>query len=84
MHDADLTERDYPIDYAPKRKRRLTLLLEGHLTFGLFFYRTHFIRWQRLFTLISVIIFELLIEGLLFYGFEPYNSGHVKSTSTLD
>jgi len=53
------------------------------LTFGLFFYRNQFSRWLRLLTLLTVIVFELLLEGLLFYGLEPFNSGDEKSTQTL-
>jgi len=90
--DADLTEKSYAeennqnvtqietVQKVVKIKSEFVLLLEGHLTFGLFFYRNQFSRWLRLFTLLTVVVFELLLEGLLYYGFESYNSGREKST----
>mmetsp|Transcript_7943 Transcript_7943/g.7811 ORF Transcript_7943/g.7811 Transcript_7943/m.7811 type:complete len:386 (+) Transcript_7943:560-1717(+) len=64
-------------------KTELQALFEGHLTFGIVYYRPIFSRWTRLFTLITVLIFELLLEGLLLFGFEDINSGSDESTETL-
>ncbi|CAG9320588.1 unnamed protein product [Blepharisma stoltei] len=64
-------------------KYELEELIEGHLTFGLFYYRSSFTRIARLFTLIVVIIFELLLEGLLYFGFEDIKSGNETATQTL-
>ncbi|CAG9312681.1 unnamed protein product [Blepharisma stoltei] len=61
----------------------LQSLLEGHLLFGLIYFRNHFPRAIRLFILITVIVFELLLEGLLIYGFENISKGKSASTETL-
>lgn len=56
-------------------------LLEGHLTFGLYIYRKDFARWLRVLIISSVLVFQLLIEGLLFHASTDYNSG-TENTST--
>jgi len=89
----DLTEKSYvdhvsasaekSIKINAEPKGELEELIEGHLTFGLIFYRPTFTRFARLFTLLTVLMFELLVEGLLFFGFENTNSGSVEASSTL-
>ncbi|CAG9320576.1 unnamed protein product [Blepharisma stoltei] len=46
------------------------MMLEDHLALGLIIYRPSFTRVIRLFTLVVIIIFELLLEGLLLFGSE--------------
>eukprot|EP00358_Blepharisma_japonicum_P006710 CAMPEP_0202940370 /NCGR_PEP_ID=MMETSP1395-20130829/486_1 /ASSEMBLY_ACC=CAM_ASM_000871 /TAXON_ID=5961 /ORGANISM="Blepharisma japonicum, Strain Stock R1072" /LENGTH=1151 /DNA_ID=CAMNT_0049634821 /DNA_START=1761 /DNA_END=5216 /DNA_ORIENTATION=- len=64
-------------------KYELQELIEGHLTFGLFYYRPTFTRIARLFTLVVAIIFELLLEGLFYFGSEDINSGSEAATQIL-
>jgi len=58
-----LTEKSY-LEYVVEKpigivenKYELQELLEGHLTFGIFFYRENFPRFSRLFTLLTVLAF---------------------------
>ncbi|CAG9324923.1 unnamed protein product [Blepharisma stoltei] len=88
----DLTENSYAQPVAAETKvekpedeskTELAELIEGHLIVGLVYYRSNFSRWARLFTLTTIIIFELLLEGLLLFGFENTDSGSSASTETL-
>ncbi|CAG9320609.1 unnamed protein product [Blepharisma stoltei] len=88
--DIDLTENsvveqiEAPIEKPePEVKYELQELIEGHLVFGLIYYRPIFSRVARVFTLIVAIVFELLLEGLLYYGSEDINSGSETATQTL-
>ncbi|CAG9332443.1 unnamed protein product [Blepharisma stoltei] len=56
-------------------KKNCITLLEGHLVLGLWIYREDFLRYQRIFVLLTVIFWEMLLEGLWFYSFEDYKSG---------
>ncbi|CAG9311880.1 unnamed protein product [Blepharisma stoltei] len=62
-------------------KRKALIMIEGHLAFGLVFYRSEFSRVLRLLTLTAIIIFELLLEGLFLYGFETIDEGSQKSST---
>ncbi|CAG9319790.1 unnamed protein product [Blepharisma stoltei] len=64
-------------------KTELALLFEGHLVFGLIYYRKNYSRKARLFVLGTVIVFELFLEGLLLYVFENTKSGFSASAETL-
>ncbi|CAG9326216.1 unnamed protein product [Blepharisma stoltei] len=92
--EIDLTENSFAFQVAgvvekpqaqtvEATKTELQALFEGHLTFGIIYYRPIFSRWTRLFTLITILLFELLLEGLLLFGFEDINSGSEESTETL-
>ena len=74
---------DYAIQYKPKpqkvRKHCCKLLVEGHLLFGLPVFRTEFTRVFRLLTLLTLLVFELLLEGLLMMGFEDTEDGQSAS-----
>ncbi|CAG9320600.1 unnamed protein product [Blepharisma stoltei] len=69
----------------PKKEanRNLQILIEGHLALGVLYHCPSFSRLARLFTFVVVVIFELLLEGLLYFGFEDTDSGSEKSTQTL-
>ena len=58
-------------------------MLEGHLLFGLFIYRPIFSRFRRVLTLFSIIMLQLLLEGLLIKGVENYNKGTNMSTQHI-
>lgn len=77
---------DYAVQYKPKpkeiRKHWCKVLIEGHLLFGILVYRTEFNRVLRLMTLCTVLIFELLLEGLLMMGFETTDEGSSGSAET--
>lgn len=58
-------------------------MIEGHLLFGLIVYRPIFTRFRRVLTLFTVLMLQLLLEGLLIKGFENYNSGMTKDTQWI-
>ncbi|CAG9333442.1 unnamed protein product [Blepharisma stoltei] len=64
-------------------KSKWETLIEGHLTAGLFIYKKGHARLWRLFTWEVVIFFELLLEGLLFSGFESTDNGVGKDSQSL-
>ena len=64
-------------------KPKWASIIEGHLLFGLIIYRPVFNRPLRVITLFTVLILQLLLEGLLIKGFEDYNTGVEMSTQTL-
>ena len=70
---------DYAIQYKPKvlrpKKSKCSIFLESHLLFGIFIFREEFNRVLRILTIYSTLCFQLLLEGLLMYGFEKTNSG---------
>ncbi|CAG9335119.1 unnamed protein product [Blepharisma stoltei] len=84
------TKKGPEVDFYPKElyneyraKGNFRMLLEGHLTFGLVYYRKDLPRWRRAFILLAVIIFELLVEGCLFSGFEDTDKGREMSTQSI-
>lgn len=53
------------------------------MLFGLVIYRPVFSRFRRVITLFTILIFQLLLEGLLIKGLENYNTGVEKSTQRV-
>ena len=74
---------DYAIQYKAKpqkiRKHSCKVLIEGHLLLGLPVFRTEFTRVFRLLTLLALLVFELMVEGLLMMGFEDTEDGESAS-----
>lgn len=58
-------------------------MLEGHLLFGLIFYRPKFTRALRIITIFTTVILHLLLEGLFYYHSYDYESGKPRSTQNL-
>ncbi|CAG9335115.1 unnamed protein product [Blepharisma stoltei] len=79
--EVEFYPKELYIDY--RAKGNFHMLLEGHLTFGLVYYRKKLPRWRRAFILLTVIIFELLVEGCLFSGFEDTDKGREMSTQSI-
>jgi len=77
---------DYAVQYKAKpkelRKHWCKVLIEGHLVFGIWVFRTEFNRVLRLMTLFTVLIFQLLLEGLLMMGFETTDKGSSGTSTT--
>lgn len=78
-------ELEIPEPETPQKRRGglLYRFLESHLLFGIFFYRPSFTRVLRAFTLATVIMFEFLLEGLMFMIFENTDKGDARSTQEL-
>lgn len=70
---------DYAIQYPAKSitstSNRLLICIESHLLFGICVPRTEFTRVLRFVTLLTVLVSQLTIEGLMFYGFETTSAG---------
>lgn len=66
-----------------KNEYKILKLLRCHLTFGLYWHQHQFPRWTRVFVILTVLLWQLLVEGLLFYGLEDFDSGKEKATKTL-
>ncbi|CAG9333046.1 unnamed protein product [Blepharisma stoltei] len=57
----------------PEDKLELEELIEGHLLLGLFLQKSEISRLSRLFTLITILFFELGLQGLLFFSYEKFD-----------
>lgn len=58
-------------------------ILEGHLLFGLFYYRPTFTRSLRVMTIFTTVILQLLLEGLFIYSAYNYETGSIDSTQGI-
>ncbi|CAG9332560.1 unnamed protein product [Blepharisma stoltei] len=76
---------ELPVEKPRKKRERgkLIQLIESHLLFGMFFYRPSFTRVLRAFTLITVVMFEFMLEGAMLEAFENTDVGEVMDASDI-
>ncbi|CAG9319149.1 unnamed protein product [Blepharisma stoltei] len=77
-------EEENPKSKCKKFETVLEKLIEGHLVLGfLALYRSTLSRLLKLFTIMTIILFELFLEGLFFYIYEDTETLIAKSTQSL-